>query len=412
MIRARRSAEDVSRQRRRRPIISESGDRSGFRKPETGTVPLVELTDAVAHAVRVAFGALAVLESTVLGQSGPATVAGTERVAPTVAVDAVDLLLGTTWSVARASGKVAASGVRAAAPLGRVLTRPPLLPRRMHPEQGARRIIAGWRRNRPATVRSFDSWSRTAVAGATDAVLSRVDLRQLTRDVLARTDVDGLVADVLDRLDLTRTAELVVDRLDMDRVIGSVLRSVDATATVERVLQDLDLGLIISEALTALDVEAVVRQLLRDLDLDHVAAQVLDDVDADALVNRVVTAIDLEALVASVLGRLDLAPVVAAALSQIDLTQVVLQHVDLIGVAEYVVDGIDLPGIVRDSTGSVASEAVRAMRLQGVEGDDALARAVDRMLHRRRHRQLTAIPAQPQLDSDLIPGETDGGAPQ
>ena len=45
---------------------------------------------------------------------------------------------------------------------------------------------------------------------------------------------------------------------------------------------------------------------------------------------------------------------------------------------------IDLPAIIRDSTGSMASETVRGVRMTGVSADDALSRAVDRALFRRR----------------------------
>ena len=74
-------------------------------------------------------------------------------------------------------------------------------------------------------------------------------------------------------------------------------------------------------------------------------------------------------------------------LEQIDLTEIVLQQVDLIRVAEYVVQGIDLPEIIRESTGTVASEAVRGLRMQGVDADAAVARIADRLLHRRRSRK-------------------------
>ena len=63
-----------------------------------------------------------------------------------------------------------------------------------------------------------------------------------------------------------------------------------------------------------------------------------------------------------------------------------MEQVDLVGVAEYVVAEIDLPEIIRASTGSVASEAVRGLRMQGVDADQAVARVVDRMLFRRGRR--------------------------
>jgi hypothetical protein len=61
-----------------------------------------------------------------------------------------------------------------------------------------------------------------------------------------------------------------------------------------------------------------------------------------------------------------------------------------VGVAEYVVDEIDLPEIIRDSTGSVASETVRTVRMQGVDADRTVARIVDRIMLRRRQRRTDA----------------------
>ena len=81
-----------------------------------------------------------------------------------------------------------------------------------------------------------------------------------------------------------------------------------------------------------------------------------------------------------VLDRVDLGRVIASALEQVDLTATVMDDVDLVQVAEYVVTAIDLPEIIRESTGSVASEAVRGLRVQGVDADVAVARAVDRLL--------------------------------
>ena len=98
---------------------------------------------------------------------------------------------------------------------------------------------------------------------------------------------------------------------------------------------------------------------------------------------------DIDQLVASVVSRLDIEAVATDALEQIDLTEIVLQQVDLVRVAEYVVQGIDLPEIIRESTGTVASETVRGLRMQGVDADVAVARIADRLLHRRRRpRQL------------------------
>lgn len=49
-----------------------------------------------------------------------------------------------------------------------------------------------------------------------------------------------------------------------------------------------------------------------------------------------------------------------------------------------VVAAIYLPEIVRDSTGHLASEAVRSVRAEGMQADDAVAGFVDRLLRWRR----------------------------
>ena len=85
-------------------------------------------------------------------------------------------------------------------------------------------------------------------------------------------------------------------------------------------------------------------------------------VDIDAVVSRV----DLDAIV----GRIDL----DAAVSGVDLNAAV----------EEVIAAIDLPAIIRDSTGSMASESVRSARLTGIAADDAISRGIERHLFRRR----------------------------
>ena len=86
----------------------------------------------------------------------------------------------------------------------------------------------------------------------------------------------------------------------------------------------------------------------------------------------------------------DLEEVVDAALQELDLTKIVMDRVDLVTVAEYVVAAIDLPEIIRASTGSMASETVRGLRMPGVGADQAVTRAVDKVLFRRAHRRAAA----------------------
>lgn len=148
---------------------------------------------------------------------------------------------------------------------------------------------------------------------------------------------------------------------------------------------------------TVLDVERVVSAVVDQIDLDLLAAQVLRRLDTDTLATGVLREVDLERLMSDaldqldltqvVLDRVDLGRVIASALEQVDLTATVMDNVDLVQVAEYVVTAIDLPEIIRESTGSVASEAVRGLRMQGVDADAAVARAVDRLFFRRANRR-------------------------
>ena len=105
-------------------------------------------------------------------------------------------------------------------------------------------------------------------------------------------------------------------------------------------------------------------------------------------------------LLEAVLDRLDLTDLVVR---RVDLDQVarsldvqavgdrldldaLAARLDLIGLAEQVIVGIDLPQLIRDSTGSVASEGIAGVRLQGMEADQAVGHLVDRLLRRRPRR--------------------------
>jgi len=121
------------------------------------------------------------------------------------------------------------------------------------------------------------------------------------------------------------------------------------------VIQRVDLDAIASR----LDVEAVIQRV----DLDAVAARI----DINAVLDRL-------DLTETVLQRVDMRAVVDGVLAQIDLAVLV----------EGVLDEIDLPEIIRESTGTMASETVRSVRMQGVSADEAVSRVVDRLLRHGR----------------------------
>jgi hypothetical protein len=146
---------------------------------------------------------------------------------------------------------------------------------------------------------------------------------------------------VLDQIDLT---ELVLQRVDIDRIADAI--------DIERIMDRLDLTELV----------------LKRVELDRIG----DGLDIDRIIDR----LDLTGIV---LTRVDLDRVAAG----LDV-DAVIDRVDIIAIAEDVVDGIDLPRIIRESTGSVASESLRGVRTRSIEADQALGQFMDRFRPRRR----------------------------
>jgi len=105
-------------------------------------------------------------------------------------------------------------------------------------------------------------------------------------------------------------------------------------------------------------VPLVVDEILRRIDLTEEIREHLD-------LDRLVATVDLEALI---------------------------RRLDLGELAEEVIAAVDLPEIIRQSTGSVASDTVRGVRMRSISGDDALGRAVNRL--RLRHASPVASPVE------------------
>jgi len=264
-------------------------------------------------------------------------------------VAAAHVALGATTLAAGGVGAVVRRTSELARPITRVALRPPLLPRPLQPV----------------------SWlAALANRGAHQQVVALEQVGGLL-DAL----VPMIAAEVLCRLDLT---SIVLEQVDLDAIVAAVdieavIRRLDLTSIV---LEQVDLDAIVA----AVDIEAVIRRL----DLTSI---VLEQVDLDAIV----AAVDIEA----VIHRLDLTSIV---LEQVDLDAIVahvdldpiIARLDLPAIATQVIDEIDLPEIIRESTGSVASETMRGVRLQSIAGDEALGRAVDRLLLRRRQRHTEA----------------------
>ena len=184
------------------------------------------------------------------------------------------------------------------------------------------------------TLRSaLDGWAdtvlRALVVRVVDAVVATVDLTDLVRrhvdlDALARQlDVDSIVR----RVDL----DAVATRLD----VAAMVARVDPADVIARI--DLD------EVVARVDLDSAAARL----DLERLVSRV----DPDRVVERV----DLDAAIA---------------------------RLDLVALARQIIDGVDLPEIIRSSTGTLATDAVRSVRSETLRADDAVAGFMDRLLRR------------------------------
>jgi hypothetical protein len=97
-------------------------------------------------------------------------------------------------------------------------------------------------------------------------------------------------------------------------------------------------------------------------------------------------ALDLDAMMEQLLPAL-----VSEIVRHVDVTELVQENVDVVTLARDVIAEIDLPEIIRDSTGAMASDTLLGVRMQSISGDEAIARAMDRL--RLRLARRTAGPA-------------------
>jgi hypothetical protein len=127
------------------------------------------------------------------------------------------------------------------------------------------------------------------------------------------------------------------------------------------------------------DIERIVDRV----DVDAIAARVdiapildrvdVDDVAARVDIERIVDRVDVNAIAAKV----DVDRIAAS----VDV-DAVIGRVDLVGLSNEVIEGVDLPRIIRESTSTMSTEAVRGARSQGMAADDAVAGFVGRLFGR------------------------------
>ena len=147
-----------------------------------------------------------------------------------------------------------------------------------------------------------------------------------------------------------------------------------------RFTADLALGTV---ALAAIPVAAAGRRV-------RVLAQPAVSLLRDEVTRQLAEALDVvvPAAVAQVLQRLDLTGIVE---EYVDIEEIV-EGLDLVAITNQIMAEIDLPEIIRQSTGSVASETLRGVRMQAITADDAVSKLGERF-RLRRARPVAALPA-------------------
>jgi hypothetical protein len=168
--------------------------------------------------------------------------------------------------------------------------------------------------------------------------------------------------------------------LDLDgwaaRGLAEQRRAQELAARTARAL----IAALAAAVLDEIDLDDVVarvdlNRIVEGIDLNHIAERV----DFDRVVER----IDVDAIAA----RIDLDAVVA----RVDIDAIVAR-LDLPELAEQVIDEIDLGEIIRESSSTMASETVDALRVQGMRADGLVSRIADRILLRDGQRQTGPLP--------------------
>jgi hypothetical protein len=293
------------------------------------------------------------------GPVGSGGVTSRETGSPPLDDRVPDVVVGATAIIV---GQIAGAGrlaARVAGPAARFVLEPPLIPPDRRPARLVEALALRGRIERDAAGRTLEQAVAALVPALVGHLARLVPLTELIRQSI---DLDVLVADV----DL----DAVAAKIDLDAVAARI----DVDAILDRV----DLTNVAKERL---DVNAVVRTVDLDsiidrLDLDALAARI----DVDAILDRV----DLTNVAKE---RLDVNEVVRS----VDLDSIV-DRLDLVALANEVIDSIDLPAIIRQSSGSLASETVRNVRIQSIEADRAVERVIDRF---RPHRRLRSDGQQP-----------------
>ncbi|MDD2857390.1 MAG: hypothetical protein PHU75_01815 [Candidatus Nanopelagicales bacterium] len=326
-----------------------------------------------------------------------------------VSAPAGDAVMGAAWAGAQLGVRVIDRSMQLAAPVIGIMLEPPLVPASLQPAALLDALAQRWRDDRGALARAAVQSGQQATPVVVEALTSMVDIDRAVEVLVRQVDVDALAEQVLAQMDLTRAVQTSLRHIDIDALAEELVNQIQIESMVTQAVARVDIVDVLTRVLDELPTDRLVTAVLTHLDMESIIATALDQVDLTALVVQrvdlgalVTAALDQVELTELVIERVDLAALVTAALDRIDITAIVMERVDLPLVANTVIEEIDLAGTIRESTGSVATEAVHGARISSVEADRAVARLVDRITFRRRARRLQA-PGEPESMS----GEAD-----
>jgi hypothetical protein len=190
-------------------------------------------------------------------------------------------------------------------------------------------------------------------------------------------------------LDLSARVERVVGT-----VAGSVARAPFVGAPVRATEGYLERWSDVAEAEQARNralVAEFVRRLSPELATAVVAQLDIDSLVAELPIDAIIAGVDIDALldrvdVEKIIDRVDVNGIVG----RVDV-QAIMARVDIAPMADEIISEVDIGAIVRQSTGSITGDAVDGGRLTAMRVDGFIDKVVDKILLRRKARQL-AIP--------------------
>jgi hypothetical protein len=173
----------------------------------------------------------------------------------------------------------------------------------------------------------------------------------------------ALVTEFVRRL-APELATAVIAQLDMDSLMSQLpIDTIVAKVNIDALLDNVNVEGIIDRV----DVEKIIDRVDVEKIIDRVDVEkIIDRVDVDKIIERV----DINGIV----GRVDM--------------QGIMGKIDIAPMAQEIIAEVDIGAIVRQSTGSITGDAVDGGRVTAMRLDGFVDRVTDRILFRRKPRNL------------------------